>query len=385
MKVRESSFASGAGVRALLCGRVGFAFCEEEARLPETIGKAEASSSFSVESGFSFAPQARMPEAMAPDPSLDPSDIEGLGSMVDSMVEGGSAHGARVKAVLTVRRSTTSIENTAGLSASYAKSAYTAYVEAMHDDGFGFAYSSGITMPPDLRALGLKAAQMAKDMRGALKIPGGDYTVVIRPEAMDSLLDVFLPSLSGDWVRRGISRLAGKDLRFDSRLTIADDPLAPATAYRPFDDEGTPSERRPLIEDGKVASFMYDRECAALSGADGGGFCDRAAYDSAPGIGQSNLRISPGDMGDFDSLGKRLEVYSMHGSHTANATSGDAGFEISTAFLVEEGLRTPVRGLMMSCNVFDMFSDIEAIGKEVRTLGSLIAPLIAFKDVRIVS
>jgi predicted Zn-dependent protease len=40
---------------------------------------------------------------------------------------------------------------------------------------------------------------------------------------------------------------------------------------------------------------------------------------------------------------------------------------------------------MLSANVFDMFSGIEAIEKKQRTYGSLIAPRIAFRDVRVVS
>jgi PmbA protein len=255
----------------------------------------------------------------------------------------------------------------------------------MDGDGFGFAHSSGTSVPKDLFRIGEQAACLAKEMRGSLKIPGGDYTVVIRPEAMDGLLDVLLPSLSGDWKRRGISRLVQGQAIFDPRFNLSEDGLAKGAGIRPFDDEGRPSKHRPLIEGGRVSSFMHDLECAALAGAKEEGYCERNGFDSPPGIGPSNLVIDEGDRKDMSDLGRYLEVYSMHGSHTANATSGDAGFEVSTAFLVEDSHRTPVRGLMMSCNVFDMFKGIEAIGGSSFTLGSLTTPLIAFGGIRIVS
>ena len=75
----------------------------------------------------------------------------------------------------------------------------------------------------------------------------------------------------------------------------------------------------------------------------------------------------------------------MHGSHTANATTGEFGLDVTVAFLVEKGKHTPVRGFMLSGNVFEMFANIEAVEKEVHVLGGLVVPRMAFNGLKIVA
>jgi PmbA protein len=208
---------------------------------------------------------------------------------------------------------------------------------------------------------------------------------VAGPEALLNLMDVFLPSFSGDWKRRAITKLSPGAKAFNGDLTICEDGLAPGTEARPFDDEGTPSKKRLLVENGAVKSFLYDRETAALEGVSESGACVRPGYDLPPSASPSNIVISPGKVNDLAELGRIIELRSAHGSHTANPTSGDIGLEASSAFLVENGKRTPLKGFMVTGNVFDMFANIEAIEKKQTTYGSLIAPRIAFRNVRVVS
>jgi PmbA protein len=287
--------------------------------------------------------------------------------------------------MLGVSRSHVSLENTEGLRGEYEKTAFSLYVECMHADGFGIAYLGSCRKPAEVRSLGAEAAQMAADMRGAKKPESGACTLVAGPEALLSLMDAFLPSFSGDWKRRAITRLSPGAKAFNSDLTICEDGLAPGTEARPFDDEGTPSGKRFLVENGVVRSFLYDRETAALEGVSESGACVRPGYDVPPSASASNIIISPGKVNDLAELGRIIELRSAHGSHTANPTSGDIGLEVSSAFLVEGGKRSPLKGFMVTGNVFDMFANIEAIEKKQVTYGSLIAPRIAFRNVRIVS
>jgi PmbA protein len=140
-----------------------------------------------------------------------------------------------------------------------------------------------------------------------------------------------------------------------------------------------------MVNGGVVESFLYDRENAALEGVPESGCCSRGGYDSSPSISASNIVISPGDCGDMAEIGKHIELHYAHGSHTANPTTGDIGLEASAAFLVDKGKRTPLKGFMLTGNVFDMFLGIEAIEKKQFAYGSLISPRIAFKGVRVVS
>ena len=386
LKTREADTSLGIAVRVLSGRRLGFAYCQGEDGLADAIRRAELGSAHAVESGFSFAPPAAsFPEPRILDESFDPEDIARLGAVVDSAREAAESLGGRARVIFGADRGLASIENSEGLRGSYAMSAFSLYAETMDADGFGYAYAASNMFPDGAEGIGKRAAEMAKAMQGAGKPDGGTYTVVMAPEALDNLIDPLMPSFSGDWKRRGITKLSAGEVFFSEKLAIFEDPLGPGIGARPFDDEGTPSRKKALVECGAVESFMYDREAAALAGVDEAGSCERGSYDSPPGIGASNITISPGDLGDAGELGRHIEVVSAHGSHTANTTSGDIGLEVSAAFLVENGVRKPLKGFMLSGNIFEMFANIRGLEKRQQTCGSLTAPRIAFGNVRVVS
>ncbi|MFH0884298.1 MAG: TldD/PmbA family protein [Candidatus Micrarchaeota archaeon] len=385
LKTKESDSSTGFAVRVLEGGRIGFGHCQHESEIQNTLAQAKSLSRFAVRSGFTFAPKGdyKIPDIL--DSSVDLEDAGPLRMLVDQAREAASSLGGKPRVISSLERTNIRLDNSEGLSGSYAKTVFSMYVECMHDDGFGFHYASSHHVPKDVAQYGLKAAEMASSMRKAGKPESGTYTIVMGPEALENLIETLLPSLSGDWKRRGITKLADKKYRFSEKLSIYDDALAPGISARPFDDEGTPSERRALIEKGEVKSFLYDRETAALDNVKDSGSCMRGSYDSPPGIGASNLIIAPGDWDDLAAIGRHLEIRSAHGSHTANPTTGDIGLEVSAAYLVDKGQKKPLKGFMLSGNVFDMFANIEAVESEQKVYGSLIAPRMAFRDVRVVS
>jgi PmbA protein len=385
LKIRETDFSSGYGVRALKDGRVGFAYCQHKDALKKAIKEAEKLSRFSVESNFSFAPKAGFKKPDIHDPSLDPSDYEMLRGFVDEAKDGAQSLGGKAKAIASVASSDVKLENTAGFSGEYAKTDFSMYVECMHGDGFGISSLSCNKMPEQARDLALKAAGMAKDMQGAKKPESGIYIVVMEIEAIESVLGVLIPSFSGDWKRRGMTLLEKGKKHFSEQLSICEDGLSGASEARPFDDEGVPSGKRFLVKNGVVDSLLYDRETAALDNEVESGACSRSSYDEPPSIRPSNIVVSPGTWKDLGELERYIELHYAHGSHTANLTTGDIGLEVSGAFLVEKNKRTPVKGFMLTGNVFDWFANIEAIEKRPRTHDWLISPRIAFKSVHAVS
>ena len=175
---------------------------------------------------------------------------------------------------------------------------------------------------------------------------------------------------------------------FSDSFSLSDSPLSSGSASFPFDDEGTPARETKLIEKGVVLSFMYDRATAALDGASNThacGSCSRSSYSSRPGIGYSNLIIGPGNYNDFEKeLDNFILVESLHGAHTANALTGDFSLEVPVAFRFRKGKSSPVRGFMLSGNIFKLFNSILGIEKEFMTYDNLISPRIAFSEVNII-
>ena len=384
LKVKESDSMQGYGVRSLRDGRLGFGFCQHEKDLKAALEDAASLSRFSAKSGFSFAPKSPFYLPDIAEPAFEEPDIETLKSYVEDTRSAIEGKGGKARVITSIESAEVRVENTSGLDSSYRKTVFSLYAESMTGDGFGYSYLSSHHPPSDLNELGSKAADMALAMQSAAKPESGLYTIIMEPEALESLMDAFLPSFSGDWKRRKITRMS-EGAKLYEGLTISEDGLAPGIEARPFDDEGTPSQRRALVEGGVVKSFLYDRETASLEGVEGSGACARQSYDSQPAISPSNIVISPGTWKDLNELERYIEVHYAHGSHTANLTTGDIGLEASAAFLVEKGKRKPIKGFLISGNVFDMFSKIEGMESEQKTYGSLISPRIAFKDVRIVS
>jgi PmbA protein len=390
LKSKEMDSSLGYGVRALEQGRLGFASCQKADDLKKAIEDAARMSRFSVQSGFSFAPKAAIPQADILDPGLSVDDYAGLLGFVEEARDGAESLGGKARVMLSVGRSHVAVENTEGFRGEYGKTDFSLYIECMHDDGFGTSYLGSCRKPGSVHDLGKGAAQMASDMRQAKKPEAGLYTVVFELEALISLMDTLLPSFSGDWKRRGITRLSAGAKQFSELLSIYEDGLAPGIDGRPFDDEGVPSRKRQLVEGGLVSSFMYDRETSALEARQEGkvgpeaGSCSRGRYDIAPSIGSTNIVISPGDFESLGELGRHIELRSCHGSHTANPTTGDTGLEVSAAFLVESGKRTPLKGFMLTGNVFEMFHEIAGLEKRQQAYGSLMSPRIAFGNVRVV-
>ena len=118
------------------------------------------------------------------------------------------------------------------------------------------------------------------------------------------LLLALRAGFNGKTVFQGASPLAGKTgfKAFDSRLSIYDDAtLDYAIGSSPMDEEGVPTQRTPLVEEGRVESFYYDLQTAGLAGTKSTGNGYRAtrsgdAFEGPPTPTTSNIIILPGDV-----------------------------------------------------------------------------------------
>lgn len=384
IKSKESSRESGYGIRVQKDGRLGFSYCEKEDGLPKTAELAARISRFSPKTKFQFSPKSKYPRLRTQDPKLKTIEEKELKDILVQVRDGVERHAKKARVILSAGSEKIGLETSEGFRGEYDSTSMSVYAEGMKEDGFGFAYEESISMIDDFVAIGETAGRMAKEMSGAKKLKKGEYPVVFELTALDELLGILLPSFSGDWKRKKTSVLHDKigKRMFDENLSIYDDPLSLASDARPFDDEGTRSRKRALIERGVVKNFIYDKETAALEGVRRSGFCSRAHYSALPGAGGSNLRVGNGSFTDLEKeLKDPLVVHSLHGSHTANTTTGDFGLEVNVAF--HKG--RPVRGFLLSGNIFKLLKENVYIEKEAKMHGSLIAPRMALGNVQVVS
>jgi PmbA protein len=384
LKARADEETKGYGIRVFHNGGLGFSFASSEKAMKQAENDAMKVAKYSPRPNFSFPEKSRIPKVRTFDESVAEMSVGELKEIFEQVRDGAEKYGGNAQIDIAALSSEERIENTIGFSGSYESSAISFTVQVMDGDGYGFYSNSFCRLKDagDFRALGESAAEMARQMRNPKKPDPGICTVVFEPESLAELLGMLLSSFDGDSKRRKISAIhdkLGKKV-FSEKLSIYDDPLVPySVSSSPFDDEGVASERRAIVENGTIKNFAYNLETASLEGIKAGGFARRASYTSPPFIDFSNIVVGKGDLADSEAE-DFIRVLSFHGSHTANITTGDFGVEVSIAFRRNEALR----GFMITGNIFNLFSDIYAIGKKQKNINGFIVPSVAFANVRIV-
>lgn len=241
----------------------------------------------------------------------------------------------------------------------------------------------------DWNLLGKRAAEEGLDKLGASPMETAELPVLFRPDAVIDLLGILLPSFLGDHVEKGVSRLKGRlgEKIAAEELSLYDDALMSESVLRiPFDDEGQPCGKNPLIENGVAKTFLYNNEYAfrAKTVSTGNGFC--GSHKGLPGVGLSNFYLAPGKCDVEGALGKierGLWVKDLMGLHMADAVSGDFSLG-ATGKLIEKGEVTRgVRGVMVVGNLFDLLKKVGAVCDDFTVFGDVAAPSILIKSLKI--
>jgi PmbA protein len=231
----------------------------------------------------------------------------------------------------------------------------------------------------------LAAIENLGRMLGAKPLTTGRRRAVFEPRVVGTLLRLLTYALSGKTLAEGKSALAGKlgqKVAADA-FTLIDDPTLPGgLASRPFDSEGTASQRLVLIEGGVLRSFLHNTDTAARTGQSTTGHAHRG-YSGTLGVAPTNLILEAG-AGITPADG--VLVTDLMGVHAgANPITGDVSVQAMGLETVG-GETFPVDDFAVSFNLFELLQRIEEVGDDVKTLpemggGSVIVPSIAVPDV----
>ncbi len=384
IKTKEISQEEGFGIRVKSNNQIGFSFCATEQEIKRTIQRAIKISKYSPKTKFEFSQKTKMPKWNNFDNQIDPTDIEFMKDQIDSILSITNERKVNSKIVVSQNNTQIKLENHNGLAGEYKTSLFSAYIEFMNEEGSGFSYISSPKKPKKLEERANEAMEIAALMKKAKKFKETkDMKMVFHLSALENLIEILMPSFSGDWSRRKITKLKKEEETFSEILNITDDPLLEmGVGSRPFDDEGVISTKKELVKKGVVKNFLFDRETAALANVEDGGNCSRSNFDSRPTISQSNIFITKGTTKDFAEIGEHLEIISAHGSHTSNPTTGEFGLEVNAAIHKKGNIEKPVKGFLISGNIFEIFKEIEAVGIEEEQFGNLFSPKIAFSKIK---
>lgn len=221
-------------------------------------------------------------------------------------------------------------------------------------------------------------AQVDEALRQALvnlesvPAPAGEMDVVLGPGWPGILLhEAIGHGLEGDFNRKKTSAFAGL---LGSRvaapgITVVDDgTLADRRGSLTIDDEGTPTSRTVLIEDGILKGYMQDRLNARLMGVAPTGNGRRQSYAHQPMPRMTNTYMLGGNHDPAEilsSVKKGLYAVSFGGGQV-DITSGKFVFTCTEAYLIENGkIGRPVKGATLIGNGPDVLTRVTMIGNDM--------------------
>lgn len=282
-----------------------------------------------------------------------PAGVTGAGTVSTGLVE---------RAVLT----------TEGASCYAAASSAGATVLAIGDSSSGWAEAGASAVGGlDLAALGRRAADKVRLGAGPRELPPGRYPVVLEPGAVAVLVQwLGYLALPGKAVAEGRSALTGRlgQQVCSPLVTIVDDPLSTILPGAPFDAEGTPTARRPMIERGVAVAVAHDRATAAAAGTVSTGH-GQPAPNPEGGV-PSHLVLQPGEAG-LDELVAGVErglyVTRFHYTNVVHPVSTTlTGMTRDGTFLIEDGqIVAGVRNLRFTESALGALGGVTAVGRDL--------------------
>ena len=217
-----------------------------------------------------------------------------------------------------------------------------------------------------------EALRSAKLMLDSIPIPAGEMTVVVGAGWPGVLLhEAVGHGLEGDFNRKETSTFSGRmgEQVAAKGVTVVDDgTLENRRGSLTIDDEGTPTQRNVLIEDGILVGYMQDRMNARLMGVDPTGNGRRQSYAYHPMPRMTNTFMENGDKDPqeiIESVKNGIYAVSFGGGQV-DITSGKFVFEASEAYILEDGkIGAPIKGATLIGNGPDVMNKISMIGNDL--------------------
>jgi len=218
-----------------------------------------------------------------------------------------------------------------------------------------------------------EAVRQALTNLEALPAPAGEMDVVLGPGWPGVMLhEAVGHGLEGDFNRKKTSAFAGlMSRRVASKgVTVVDDgTLAQRRGSLSIDDEGTPSNRTVLIEDGILVGYMQDRQNARLMGMKPTGNGRRQSYAHIPMPRMTNTYMLAGEHAPDEIIASVADgIYAVSfGGGQVDITSGKYVFQVTEAYKIENGKLThPLKGAMLIGNGPTDLHRVSMIGNDLK-------------------
>jgi predicted Zn-dependent protease len=232
-----------------------------------------------------------------------------------------------------------------------------------------------------------EAAAVCTEFKGHEKL-----SMILPPSELGDMITSSVGSaIDGENVKYGTSlwkdsvgqQVASKE------LTMVEDPTARAPLSCVFDDEGTPTERRPVIENGVLRGFNRDCFCgdSTGNGMRRSSVEAQGAYERTPVIKPLNLGIAPGrysreDIVEQTDSGILVEKFAWP---EADELTGRFGLNVRCGYVIKRGeIVATVNNALLMGNMIDAVANVEMIGNDPKHMGVVSVPTMSFSGTELV-
>ena len=217
-----------------------------------------------------------------------------------------------------------------------------------------------------------KAYNQALVRLDAVEAPAGEQTVILGPGWPGILLhEAIGHGLEGDFNRKKTSAFAdlvGKKVASEQITIVDDGTLLNKRGSLTIDDEGTPSQKTVLIENGILKNFMQDRLNAKLMNTNATGNGRRESYSCIPMPRMTNTYMMDGKYEHNELIESTTNgIYATQFSGgQVDITSGKFVFSASEAYEIKNGrIGRPIKGATLIGNGPDVLKKVSMVANNL--------------------
>lgn len=265
-------------------------------------------------------------------------------------------------------------------------------------EGIESFYSPHLSMiDPVAIGRSLKEKALASSMTVAFKGRMNGETVILPDDLADMLMSSAGAALSAENVHRHRSAWMGKagEEVASRSITLMDDPSdGRGMLSSSYDDEGVPSSKKTLVDNGVLRSYLYDSYNAGLESIEPSGNGIRRRPEDAQGIylesigvWPMNLVLAPGSMSREELIASVDDgvLIERLASPEVNPITGAFGLEVRCGRVIKKGeiVQTIDRALLVG-NMFEALRNVRELANDSTVFKSCIVPTVSFGEIELV-
>ena len=401
LKEIETSLQSGVALRIIKDNKLGFTYTKNLQDREALIENALNSLKGGVQAEFDFPETKNLPELKSYDESIEELSNETVVKECERVVKKISERSKGQVNITAVTKSTRiRIINSRGTDLTARISNYYLYTSLLFPNSYA-AINRLLLEKKFIRAPDDYIDFIVNTYNQSIKEvspPGGPMKVLFLPDTIYVLLWRIQYSTSGESIYRNNSPLLdklGKKI-FHEAFTLINDPLNESReSARAFDDEATPTQILPIIENGILKNFYYDLNYSKRMDKKptGTGFktgrWENETIALKPGPSLNHLYIKPGSLSFpelLNSIDQGIIVAGALGAHSGNIPNGDFSIGLSPGLYIKNGkIVGRVKDAMVAGNVYGVLQNIIAIEDRVYPSSLGYFPAILFDKVSVAS